>query len=841
MMLRTAIALLISCVAALAVNLLPNSSFEIGAGRGWMHIGAGNSGDPFYGRSRALEAEITNDASHGQYSMFAPRTYSRAMWLTNGEVTITFSARVTSGTDTLDWGMLNGSELYGDNEDWQDGLTTTWTRFTNVFTVDSNALYWLKFYPSPTKQVQIDEIQVEPGDTATAYAPMYQVECGISIDATNRVWFEGDTPTFRLNFFNAGAESNVTVIYDVYDAFNSNVLSGSLVHACPANTNDSVTVNLPDRYGWFRIVTRLAEFSDSMDEGTTAIYPFAADLTWDADAWLGGHPNASPYHVNREMRVGRKWARLLSPASGATRWSTVEPSEGSFTFKDYCMTGPNNAGMNIIAPLTPGDSGFPSWTSGFTEEQLLTAWSNYCWVVVNRYTDVVPCTNIWWEVGPNEPLQTALLEATNYTKYLEIGITAVTNANPAAKIIAIAGASGNGAWAQEAWTNLSASAQAAVTAVSTHQYPQDNNSVDFDPNGSFFEWTASTRAYPWVQIFRDEYGLEVWNTESGTYRWPAHMRGLNVLWRNMYNLHSSPTVEASRSDAFNRQLTATTRILSQALRDIGYGFTRFIYYDSRWWNSAVHATDTLPYAGDYMDVDSPEVVSLSIAQYMVQTGFGKITNDNSDTSTLALYSFTNRSGDAVIAGWLANRQYRTLTCTNGEFAVYDSFGNLIQTNETEVTLGRLPRYLVSSTLTLEDMTNIVKFASVASPGDTLAPNISIDIAPSGEWAEDGRLRLVKFTALDERNTATANADTATNVVYSAWIDSTALLANSQSNHLWLPTLSEGNHKLTVAAMDASGNSSTNVYYFTGEASGLPGAPYTHRVGTIRAGTLRIGP
>ena len=811
----------LTTMSASAVNLMPNSSFECGFNRGWLNFGSGGA-NAFQGNLYEFKSGLTNDAFHGRYSWIAKGvTYTRAIWLTNGTWTFTFYAKASAAAGPFRFGLLDGDNLSATTPPTNATITTSWVRYTNTFTAASNAFYWGKFDTLQPQTFQVDAFQLEPGSAASAYAPQSTVECGITIANTNKMWFSGDTPSFTLNFWNNGAATAPVVRYDVFDMWNSNVMSGVVSVALVASTNTSRTVFLPqNKTGWFRLTSRIMSVNDSQDEATTAIYPYALTLTANAATdWLGGHAHSSPFHIHRENLANRKWARTLSPNYQGIRWDIMEPSRGNMTFVDAVFTNWFAEGVNSLGTLTPTDGVWPTWATNGDGTADLGAFSNYCFRVVDHYKGW--CTN--WEIGPNEPFQSGPIGngpagagtnlpinvriATNYAKILTAGISGVTNADATAKIVAIAGAFGAGDWAFEAWTNLSAASQAAVSYISTHIYPQDQGQDPNDPENAASHFS---NPYGWITIFG---GIRpIWNTESGTYG-VGPIKGLNGIWPVAYDLQASYSVEAARNERMHRQTDNTVRILTQALRCIGAGFEKYFYYDSRYFNDNSF-TGTQPYPADYMQVDRPENVTLSVATHFIRKGFGRITNVNEPR--LEMYAFTNAAGNAVVSAWNWARTNSLLTVTNSAFALHDAMGNQSQTNTGTAKIMRFPQYLVSSTMTLSQLSNTVKYASVAASADTLPPQISFDIAPSGLWT-GGDAPLVKWTALDDVSTAWQSNWTSTNVLYKWKLDGGSYSTYSQSNHVWLSGLANGDHTVYVTAKDLAGNDGEAVYRFALES------------------------
>lgn len=867
---RFTLAILLSVLTASAANMVPNSSFEAGYGRGWIPFQTGNSG--VYGNRSFISGLMTNIAFHGGSSFVIPRearVLSRAFWLTNGTWCLSYYARSASGSSGGGFRayVYREYDLYAVTPPFQSAtMTGTYTRYTTNITVTTNAFYKVKLY-NVSSDVFIDAVQVELGSSPTTYAPQSTVECGIALGGTFGMFFTGDTPTFNFILRNEGASAtNARVAYEVFDTWNSNLVTATVLVTCAASASATNTVTLPTRTGWLRVVSRLLDFPDSYDESHTIVYPHASNTVGNAtNDWLGGHPYSSTFHVRHEMLAGRHFGRKVGPDYFNTRWDVVEPTRGNMTFYAEAFSNCWANGMLLIGPLTPTDGGWPTWATNADGTWDRMAVSNFAFRCVQTNGPYVYA----WELG-NEPYQSMhtgfgpyadiaagdphaggtnlpinLRVATNYTKYMAALISGITNADPNAKIIAMAGAYGNGDWSWEAWTNLSADLQSWVTAVSTHIYTEDQR---FDPNDAFYTSITVDFSHPvgWANTWR---GIRpVWNTESGAYG-AGYVQGLNGLFARTF---ASPDVfpgiydpmadfasegivnDSYRSEALNRSITETARCLSTALRCLGFGFEKFIYYDSREFTDD-SLKGTQPYPTDYLQVDRPELVSLAIAQEkFVRRGFGPISNA---FVLLEMYMYTNGIGQSVVAAWNAGRTNLTLTLDNAAFAQYDVMGNLLQTNALTAKVSRVPTYFVSGTRTVVQLSNTFRTCSVAHAADILAPQVSIDVAPTGTGWDTNRV-LFKWTAVDDfsyawpTNVETLSSRTATNVMYRWKLDSGSYTPYSQSNHVWMFNLTPTNHNFYVTAKDTTGNAQEWRYEFS--------TPITNTTILNVSGTANIG-
>ncbi len=756
--------------------------------------------------------------------------------------------------------------------------------------------------------ILLDAIQTELASTApTPYSPTAEIEMGIGVGGAYSMWFAGQTPIFNLMLRNEGALTNVRAKYTIYNTWNSNCQSLSASYTVPPGTNTNFVVNLPtnaiiagipsQKTGWFRIVTSLPEITDSYDEAKTIVYPYASNTTAHAtNDWLGGHPNSSVWHSRKEGLAGRRFARGLSPNSRNFRWETVEPTRGNISFDLFYITNWNLQGLMSMGCLTPFDGNWPSWAvMTDTPSQVNTtnvmfpyvgmwdgmAWSNFCYQAVLAMKDHVH----YWEVGPNEPYQSGpqgtgtefpseafpyagatnlpvnTRVATNYARLLKYGIDGITNADRTAKIIGIAGASGNGNWALDVWNALTPDIQSWIYAVSNHRYANDQK---VDPNVPFYIAVTESANTPqgWMDRFK---GIRpVWNTESSAVG-VDYFQGMNALWRHDWRIDFSTygpgaLAEAARSEQSNRMLTEPVRLITTVLRDIGFGFSKYFYYDTRYFNDDSFGWSFSPaiyswtYPTDYMKVDRPEMVAMSVATHFIQApGLGSISNVTSAHAfPMEMYFYNGAhsgpwSNKFVVAGWSTDKTNRTMTFANSHFAQYDFMGNLVKTNSLTAQLTRVPSYFVSGTLSGTDMSNYFRLATETLEPDTLGPMTTVDIAPIGPWSGDTNRQYFKWTAIDDISVAFAThadpftffqSDTKTNVVYSWKLNGGTYTDPSQSNHCWLDHIPAGTNTFWVKAWDRAGNLTEVSHPFVSDAD--PGPPRELSIpGNLNVGTMTV--
>jgi hypothetical protein len=527
--------------------------------------------------------------------------------------------------------------------------------------------------------------------------------------------------------------------------------------------------------------------------------------------------------LQRERRSGFTFGRDLSPAA-TVRWTTIEPSRTNFVWQDAIVGAFATNGLVPVCELTTGlDGTWPTWATNGDGTADIGAYTNYCAQVVARYS-AAPYNIHYWEIF-NEPQNNTsnpnLADAATYASLLSKAAAVVKASDPSSYIIGMGGLnSATNGWA--VWTNLSGADQANLSAVSCHLYPQDNSS---DPMASESDvHFASVQA--WASTFAGL--IPVWNTESGTFGVGGY-KGLNALLQGNYDTYGTYSPEFSRNEREQRPLASVDRLSYVALRSLGWGFAKYVNYWSKYFNDQMlDLSPTDPTVMEMGDFEKPTGVALLMANYFAGVGLGRITN--ASATTMDAFCFTNALG-SVVAAWNYDRTFKNLTVTNSAFALYNVMGNQLVTNQSTVLITRTPQYLVSGTLSIAALSNTVKNASVATATFTTPPALSFDVAPSGGWQGTSPLTLVKWSGVSQKWLPWTGT-TATNLQYKWKLDAGAYSSLSQSNHVWLSSLSQGNHTIYVTAQDGDLNSAEYSYRFDNTTNSTP-----LRVTNVRVTTL----
>lgn len=832
---------------ARAENLIYNSSFECGAS-GWHTWGDAGPNVP-EGNKVPLGARVVSTngvARHGANAFFFwPVLWSRPLWLTAGTYTSTFSARGASA-GTMKFGLQRTYDLWYTTTPTNDiALTTSWQRFTNTIVIETNGWHLLTFkHPGSTILTWVDGIQLEAGSVATAYAPR-TLEFGInSADYYNNL-FVADTKQARFNIWNEGAQTNLTIVYQVVSGiWNTNIQNGIITtNALSAATNTTINLTLPTLLGPQRIVAYVTNLNATWDETSITTLPYAAQSGRDTNGLLGIH--VAYEHMAHNRRIGFAWARFFSPAFWSV-WEEQFPTLtttnmfGSKWSSDFMYEAAVTNDMIPFVTLTPHDNAWHPQTNA-SLDVMIGDYTNYVGRMVHRYKD--PAYNVHhWEVW-NEPQQAGRATVAMYTPSIYANV--YTNASrlikiidPTAFVIAFGGYSYD-VDASTAWAAFTPQGQTDADAVSFHLYPASNGNDD--PNRT--EDPRSDTEKNYANIRSAFLGVKpMWNTETG----PSDIGGYHTIavayWYPFYFSEGAASAgEAQFNELESRSLPTVDRMIYNFCRTVGNGIKQFNIQYSRAPDENMFHLGT-PTIYELNGSLKPWASALVIGNYFVKTpGLGPITNSGS--YYIEGYLHTNTLG-VVMPLWRNDRGSCTITTTNGAIALYDTVGNLIQTNATNFVITRSVRYLVSGTLTAIQMSNTVRAATVITNEDTTPPGLTIDMSPIGT-VSGGTTNVFKATAIDERvmtydnATHSGLASSLTNVLY-RWTfdDGSSWSPWGTTNHFYKSFASASIYRVGWQAKDAANNTTATTYgpYF-GDPSYTP--PLVTRAPNIRIGTSRL--
>jgi len=495
-------------------NRVRNGSFEVGPA-GWTSEGTRTG----WGNLSRLHGRFeTGDAPHGRsflriplgegatpvlaFDYYEPTVHRELapLAVTRGWIAVepgkpyTLSAWMRANRDGVRarLGIRSGKPMGGRN-DYAETLrmTTAWKRYTVAFRPVHAYVYAFAgpdLEGEASVHVDLDAVQVEAGEAATAFVPRRQVEVGLESTAPGGVFLAGEENAVTLRLVNhGGAAARCTLALEVTDFFDEPAEWPGLSATVEPRTVLARRLHLPPQWrGYYRVRWTLTGAGpDQAGALRLAVVPKRRG----AESVLGiNHAFVTPYLVRQAMRGGVGWFRDWS-----LKWNHVEPERGTF---HWDVAGDQirrvaDLGANLVCLLPP----FPSadWnteaadsvkTKGYPGVRLPSAWApkdpadlgRFVGQAVERFQDRVRV----WEFL-NEPIYTTYAlpgdsgnrydgpnyEPADYVRLLAVAAKAMKRADPDCRVI---GGIGSGA------TNLTREAIDAgilghVDILNLHMYP----------------------------------------------------------------------------------------------------------------------------------------------------------------------------------------------------------------------------------------------------------------------------------------------------------------------------------------------------------------------------------
>lgn len=444
-------------------NLIPDGSFELGAGA-WASLGQ-NVG---WGNLARLHGRVeTGAASHGQSFLRIPlgeadtpvlgfdyyqstiRRELRPLAAHRGWIAVEKGQPYTLSCDLR--ASIDGTPAVlairtrdPARHPWENtrdlyqsvSLTREWKRYAFTFRPEFPFAF-AAVGPSLEKEsrvdVDIDAVQLENGAQATAFVPRRMLETAIDPSAPGGLFVRGEKAVLRLSAVNnGGAEAGVRFTFMAKDFFDRPVTIDPVSFTVTTAKTAMKDLTLPENWQGFYRVTATMECGATSEtrEVKLAILPRRTV----ADSMMGiNHAFPDPHLMRMAKLGGVTWYR-----DWTLRWQQLEPKEGEFHWEtgDAQVDRVVKEGAHLMALLPP----FPSarWNSeapaglpstGYPGVRLLEAWApkdpgkltQFTAQVVARYKDRVKV----WEFL-NEPVHTdyALPAKSRAEKYKGRGYTA---------------------------------------------------------------------------------------------------------------------------------------------------------------------------------------------------------------------------------------------------------------------------------------------------------------------------------------------------------------------------------------------------------------------------------
>jgi hypothetical protein len=424
---------------------------------------------------------------------------------------------------------------------------------------------------------------------------------------------------------------------------------------------------------------------------------------------------------------------------------------------------------------------WPGWadTNGLPD---LDKWQTFVNQLVTHYSGRVRYWEIW-----NEPIYDFTPQF--YAQMLQRAGTAIRQADPTAKIVAMGGVYDPN-WIVQVMGILGTNWSQCVDVIATHLYPPSN-----EP--SVGETEASGVAFKQQVI--GPYGVEVWNTETGAWD-QGFYKGANSdfapggepMW---------PYLDSERY--FEGCYYQAENVLINFLQCVGNGLTKYFYYDSRIYATPAYLRSHTTML-EYDDTIRSKGVAYAIAGYFLgnSVGLGSV---SPSTNTTYAYLFGS-SSNATVALWSKDRLNHSLQLSVSGWKLFDSMGNEVAVTNSTVVYGRTPVYVQSSSLSTNVLGAAFQGATVAALADSTPPNVSIDEFPTG--AGPGQGISLRWLAIDETSIPSPIYPNAVTYSYMLQGRDTNWSAWTPATHIVLSTVPSNTCTFLVRAQDAAGNISS---------------------------------
>lgn len=396
---------------ASGVNLVPNSSFELGAD-GWSSLGRNTAaggdlcglygviqaGDAYEG-SHCLRIELgpgKTPVTHSDYALGASATVVQAAplaatlgWMAvEPGMSYTLSAwlRADRADVPADLMFRFGGEVnagFGsDAHRKRVMLDQSWARFSFTMVATARDVYVavgpnLLETPEASVTVWVDAVQLEatpelrPGEAndetprATPYAPRDSLELGFNSELYGNVFDRADETGFTLIAANAtGADASIEVRVQLEDYFGdrSEMTSHVLVVPAKERTTDFLSLAVPGT-GYYR--AHLSWSAAGRLHTRTIKFSVIDTYRLDESAFGINHIPTTREACQQLRKAGVTWGRDWS-----MKWDAIEPREGQEDYAeiDRQVDRTLAAGMHLLPILPPQPSA--AWASEAPEGEL---------------------------------------------------------------------------------------------------------------------------------------------------------------------------------------------------------------------------------------------------------------------------------------------------------------------------------------------------------------------------------------------------------------------------------------------------------------------------------------
>ncbi len=373
-----------NCLAACdgRANILPNSSFELGGGDGWSTANMSQNRQVHI----FSEADHVREAFHGAYALRLPGKgvqglqFSRVFDLPAGG-TYTFSGYVRAIAPGAKPVRIRLTPIGAGNRFEEDDArlphprpilgaeitpTDSWQRFTATGPLEAGLCVL-----AVNGACLLDAVQLEPGQTATPYAPRATLEGSLTTDWPGHVGYADGPTELTAWVHNAGtADAQAPLTYRIVDVREQVVAEQTVRIPVPAGQTVSQRIPVaPVRRGLFNAT--YAAGGRPLAEGEL-IYAVLPPLpTAEPRHALGANMDNDPATFALMRRMGHTWQ--LYCKIGADRPNRLAPAPGEYRWAPLreALEMPGPFGMQVMPAL------WPSQVPPHLQDTNLCAWAAY--------------------------------------------------------------------------------------------------------------------------------------------------------------------------------------------------------------------------------------------------------------------------------------------------------------------------------------------------------------------------------------------------------------------------------------------------------------------------------
>lgn len=870
-------------------NLLSNSSFEVGLGRGWGLAGP---------RRPATLAEMWDPAvgyhGSGSVKFDIPKgsawfeLISRPMHLApNKRHTLTAYVRSTgrNWANILLRNTIQPPAGYPAPQILKAGFLTsganTWQRIvlTDVLLEypdsEFQIVLWAQAYDGGA--VWFDAIQLEEGDPSP-YELNSSVEVGLQSSVPGNLFYEGTPVIMDLRVHNAAATTVTTnVAFEIYDYSNQLLREGTVPVTTAGLTTSSQPLDVATGLrGIFRTKIYIPGARDSEEEIVFSIIPKPAIAGRDTTSLVGTHLYSGEWEGKLMERLGIKWNRALSPAAWF-RWSLAEPAEKAFIWHDSDVLAATRNGITLMANI--GEHA-PAWAhrhffglsgvnGSFRPGETVLASSGGSGTVTvvlgvaHATGHALQLTAVNGTLAQGQTLRGSVSGATA-TISTPVYPTTPDLDKWEAYVGAVVTHFKNSVKHWEIWNepNQDTSEMPAPGGIPSFyaeilrramiKIKQVDPSAEVIGMGGIYspDWALkvinllpenwrdyisalSIHLYPGNGALADNfrtrisepYNIPIWNTESGSWDLGFYL-GKNANVRHgIRNLQSFKD-----ADRFYRgTVLEAENVAINFLQSIGGGLTRYFYYDARTVSSPSFF-NTHPTMIDFDDSIKAKGIAFGILGSFIDhsKGLGRL---HVSESQVEVYLF-DKSGVPMAALFSTDGAHRWVDLSSqiagGGVRAYNLMGNPETLVGSKIPVGRSPILLVGQGITVNSLRSALGAASISPRADTRAPALSITHGPRGPVYMEDTIHM-RWLALDDCDIPSEADPDATQ--YSFRLVGRDQTWSNWSQLTWidLQGLESNRYVFEVRAKDRSGNQSLVRSREINVFAGRPAAPRNFRV------------